>query len=983
MSSITQTIPSFVAGMSQQPDELMFPGQVKNLLNALPDLTDGLTKRNGSRLVDSLPNAGTGGVWFDYYRDEAEGAYIGQIRGNGQVYMYSVSDPNPVDSNGNPDPIPVIQSTAAEDYLNTNSPNDGSPSDLRFLTVNDYTFVTNPHKKITKGTATAPTRAKEFEYFLVLRQLTHGRSYTFNVAKANVADINETRVTRLSVEPNTSTESPSNVYNSDNPDGRRVGTEIFNETDSTGFPRNLAFRLTTTARINVPDNDSASEYVANYDTQVELLSGGTGWAVGDVQTVTMKGQQYRVTVEEVAEFKVPGKEARFRPKPTSFRASDPVDAQSILGQVTPTDDEINNNTGPFALIRSASNPLDIDFEVIGNGIYIGCDDEINVTTTEPDLWRIIAMTRSDTSDLPTQCKHGFITEITNSERSEEDSYYLRFKGQGNKDGAGTWEECAKPDIKTEFNIDRLPIVIIRFDDPVTDEIKFLVDTYKILDEDSDPVELDASGATVYRDGNGNPVDGNGNPTTVSTTHYFTKDGWAAREVGDGTTNPYPSFLGNKIQQTFFHRNRLGFVSEGNIILSQAGDLGNFWHESALTVANNDPIDIAVSSTVPVKLRDSIETNTGLVIFGDSQQFLLHTDSDTLTPETAKISRISTYRFSPSAQPVSLGTTIGFVDNAGDKGRFFEMFDLRTEGEPQIVDTTKVVPNLLPSDIDLTAISRENGLILFSKIGTADLFGYRYINIGDQRQQAAWFKWTLPHNIKYLFALDDIIYVVSNDQKLLSIRLRNDDTARNTLGQNYFGDDRDYKVHLDSSEVMTAGAFDGTFTTVSWPTAVGTGTAAAVNTTTGDVYIQDSVSGDDYKFRGNFAGQSIVIGFLFDMEVDFPKLFVKKEAEGKVIPDVSASLTIQRLKLRFGEVGSFDISVRRLGKDTFTQNFSSIRSDFYEAGKAPFAEEVTKDIPIYERNKNFDLTLTSTHPGPATLYSLTWEGDYSAMYHNRV
>ena len=230
-------------------------------------------------------------------------------------------------------------------------------------------------------------------------------------------------------------------------------------------------------------------------------------------------------------------------------------------------------------------------------------------------------------------------------------------------------------------------------------------------------------------------------------------------------------------------------------------------------------------------------------------------------------------------------------------------------------------------------------------------------------------------------------MVSNGRKLLSIRLRNDDTARNTLGQDYFGDDRDYKFHLDSSEVKTAGASDGTFTTVSWPTAVTNSTppptAAAVNTTTGDVYIQDSVSGDDYKFRGNFAGQSVVIGFLFDMQVDLPKLFVKQEAEGKVIPDVSASLTIQRLKLRFGEVGSFDISVKRLGKDTFTQNFSSIRSDFYEAGKAPFAEEVTKDIPIYERNKNFDLTLTSTHPGPATLYSLTWEGDYSAMYHKRV
>ena len=198
----------------------------------------------------------------------------------------------------------------------------------------------------------------------------------------------------------------------------------------------------------------------------------------------------------------------------------------------------------------------------------------------------------------------------------------------------------------------------------------------------------------------------------------------------------------------------------------------------MTVSNNDPIDIAVSSTVPVKLRDSIETNTGLLIFGDSQQFLLHTDSDTLQPETAKISRISTYRFSPSAQPVSLGTTIGFVDNAGDKGRFFEMFDLRTEGEPQIVDTTKVVPNLLPMNIDLTAISRENGLILFGKIGTK-IYLVIAISILAISVNKPWFKWTLPYDIKYLFALDDIISVVSNNQKLLSIRLRNDDTARNT------------------------------------------------------------------------------------------------------------------------------------------------------------------------------------------------------------
>ena len=42
---------------------------------------------------------------------------------------------------------------------------------------------------------------------------------------------------------------------------------------------------------------------------------------------------------------------------------------------------------------------------------------------------------------------------------------------------------------------------------------------------------------------------------------------------------FPSFIGKKISQTFFHRNRLGFLCDENIILSRPGDLGNFFQES--------------------------------------------------------------------------------------------------------------------------------------------------------------------------------------------------------------------------------------------------------------------------------------------------------------------------------------------------------------------------------------------------------------------
>ena len=38
MAGITQTIPSYTGGISEQPDQLKFPGQVKSVQNAIPDI---------------------------------------------------------------------------------------------------------------------------------------------------------------------------------------------------------------------------------------------------------------------------------------------------------------------------------------------------------------------------------------------------------------------------------------------------------------------------------------------------------------------------------------------------------------------------------------------------------------------------------------------------------------------------------------------------------------------------------------------------------------------------------------------------------------------------------------------------------------------------------------------------------------------------------------------------------------------------------
>ena len=54
MASVTQKIPTYVLGMSTQPDERKAPGQVVDLVNGVPDVVRQLIKRPGSQLVTAI-----------------------------------------------------------------------------------------------------------------------------------------------------------------------------------------------------------------------------------------------------------------------------------------------------------------------------------------------------------------------------------------------------------------------------------------------------------------------------------------------------------------------------------------------------------------------------------------------------------------------------------------------------------------------------------------------------------------------------------------------------------------------------------------------------------------------------------------------------------------------------------------------------------------------------------------------------------------
>ena len=921
MAGITQTIPQFTAGISEQPDHLKFPGQVKDMTNAIPDITRGLFKRPGSKRVgtDKLPNVQSGGSWFHYYRDETEGSYIGQVAADGQVRVWRCKDGQQMTTSYTHDG--VDHQTTVQDYLATSV-----PENLQFLTINDTTFVnsrdtTNANTLIGTTGTTTDTPDPHFG-FLELIRTENGRQYGINLHGTNVEQTTVNRATRIKIQSDTLDEGNGTGH------CPGVGTQVFSVNQ--GSKTNLIFRINTLGQQGVSPTYSASEngpggnnYRCSYNREAVLLHGGEGWVTGDTVTVALDTASttysYTIVVEDHestvlnATINTNG-DGVVRPEPTPFDADTAVTADTIIG----------------GIIEGL--PTGITAKHIGNGIYFSSQNKFQLEVVEDDLMRCFQSSINDVQNLPNQCKHGYIVNVSNSLRSEEDDYYLRFEGQNEKDGSGSWVECAKPNIaKTLTN---MPLAIQRT----------AIDTFTVRPFD-------------FQD----------------------------RRVGDETTNPMPSFVGSRINRVLFFRNRLALLSGENVITSRPGTLGlpDFFIKTALTVSAADPIDISAASMFPSELFDGIELNTGLLVFSTNQQFLLSSDDTVLNPDTAKLRSVATFNYNKDIAPISLGTTVAYVDNSGKFSRFNEMANVRREGEPNIVEVSKVVPTLLPKDIDLLTNSRENSMVFLGKTDSNIVLGYKYLNVAEKRQQAAWFKWKFNNPLLYHFVIDDEYFFLDTDHFLHTVKLIQEENDP-TITKN----DDDFLLHLDNYTTVSGGVYNPTddsttFSNVGWLANVTTPTyALAVIDSTGR-YGKPTVSGNSFTLPGNWSGLTLTVGYVYDYEVQIPRLYPVKVTDKTSAADVHASLVLHRIKLHFGKIGLYETTLKRIGKTDYNEVYESTELDAYTLAEVPYLEEFIKTIPVYERNTNVDIILKSTHPAPATLHALSWEGDYSPRFYKRV
>ena len=495
--------------------------------------------------------------------------------------------------------------------------------------------------------------------------------------------------------------------------------------------------------------------------------------------------------------------------------------------------------------------------------------------------------------------------------------------------------------------------------------------------------------------------------------------YVERLVGSELSNPSPTFVDSTITNIFLDNNRLGFLAGENVILSQSGEFGNFYFTSAKTIVESDPIDLNCSSIRPAKLHSALPTSQGLVLFSKFEQFMLFSESGTLTPSDSVIRSISKYETDPLISPVDVGTSIMFNSKTPSSTRTMGMITRGLSENPIVVDISKVASDYIPSDIDLLISSPQNSFIAMSSKDHSDLYFYKFFNNGEQDVMQAWFRWELPGDVQSHIVAQDTLFVIvrnENGYQLLQSPLSQATLIQDKVNlrfDNYFAcndpqvEDQPFvydsikdRTKLPSPySVPSSGNYIAYITSeVIVETQVLSVEGAAnrlhyVNQGNeqigGGLINEITIEGDSWYIEGDWSGvdannvpwrDRMIVGELYNLEVELPTTYFRIS---EVVSDFTASLTLARYRFSLGETGEVNFLSKALGSDEWKMVSAMTSANYYNADTPSATKNTLLTVPIYQRNTNFQFKIQADTPLPVSINSMMWEGKYVPRSYRRA
>jgi hypothetical protein len=530
-------------------------------------------------------------------------------------------------------------------------------------------------------------------------------------------------------------------------------------------------------------------------------------------------------------------------------------------------------------------------------------------------------------DLPANAGvNGFAVEVIGDKQTGFDDFWVKFDSTG----TGAWKETIKPGTRLGYTATTMPHTLVR----------------------------NADGTFTFA------------PTV-----------WNDRTVGTLTSNPDPSFVGKKITDIFFYRNRLGFLADESVIFSEASEFFNFYRTTVTELIDSDPIDVTVSHTKVSTLQHAIPFNRQLLLFSAQSQFVVEA-GDLLTPKTIAIKQATEFESDPNVKPAGIGKNVYFALTKGDYTGVREYFPVdEISGINDSVEITGHVPQYIPKNCyELAPCLTEDILVALSKTDRSSMWVYKFYFNNNEKLQSSWSKWTLDSTDSILnvdFILSEMVLVIQRSDGLYLEKLS---AAVGDIGVN-----EPYTVHLDRKLTVAKAnmTFDGTYTNIpvaylpgpitsgSWEAIIATGQPKKAGTR---LALTSTATGA--RITGDYTNCDLIVGRKYTFRYQFSPITIKQQAGQAIKSDTQGRLQLRTMQVNFAKTGYFTAKVTPEGRSTYTYVYSgkTLGQPSSTIGTIELDTGNTK-FPILAQNTGVTIELNSDAPLPCAFLSADWEGMY--------
>ena len=948
MGLVSKSIPNLINGVSQQPPSIRLDTQGEVQENGLSDVVDGLKKRppthfvkrlvkispyhvddntdgyqnpyhiNTAGATEPLTESDLDGAFFHTYKRDTDTQYQVIITKDKVIRVYDIhgnlryeSGRGSWEANG----TLISRNTDNTDYLPTKA-----KQNITATSVADATFIVNKDKTVAMTDFKNPSNDLN-QALVYLKSVNYGRQYTVKMtSKQNSTNANAGHTTTQQITTNSGNDDTVNS-------AKLKVSSVISETRN----NNTCLREEIESALGAIDIDSFQGVISTGDISAfdATVSGFTltaqnaedGKYVVQVGGVTVPyrtngGGDYDANGWHIVNdttlrfpiYVIPAHGQWTMANQVRTRDAGRVvftnNSTTTHGFVSPD----TSNNEPYFIINTPKDSGDIrDFD-----IQVTDDDGgVNLKAFKGNA--------KSFTDLPNQCENGLRLGVVGDNQKKEDDFHVVFTGEA---GAGYWKETVAYNLYNDFDLTTMPHTLRQLDDG---GFKF----------------------SIAED-----VDSNN---------------WASRKAGDDNTNPAPSFVGQKITDIFFHRNRLGVLAGENVIFSEAGGYLNFWRTTVRTLLDSDPIDVSVSQNEVSELKAAVPIQDNLLLFSDLNQFTLSA-AQLLTPAEVTIDQSTKYECDLTAPPVGAGTSVFFATQSGGFGGVREFI---TGGDTEASDAPEItshVPKYIEGQItDMVASSNEDTLILLTDADETECYIYKWYNSSEERLQSSWSKWKFKKKISSVSFNNSTIFFTFKDGSYEEMFLSA--ISKNTIDSINDNILLDHKIVMQISEGnniidlydmfpedeitddmicvteegLSLGAYDKTNITITNPVLAYLNTAKAI---------------------------SIGVPYTFKYQVS-EQVFKPKSGD----PTHLARFQLRKITFNYSNTGAFDVTIDSIGRSPSVSNFSArvLGTDNSLLDQAVIDPSGSYEVGVQSQPSTTKIIITSDSFLPCIFQSAEWEG----------